>query len=263
MFELIVLYLSAFIIGLSRGSLICATLCAPTLVPYLSSKGLTPMEGMSKAILFNLPRVLILTLAGGIIGFLSFGVVNQPSFLSIVGGIKTAGYFVMGLLIFLFGALLFLRSGKPEYSGKDACAHCIGCAGAAGKKKQQETAEKTGGREGDSKKETLFILSWGSLLGLVCLSEITLLEGGVIASMGGILGSSAISSVFIGASAMFVFGLGASIPIIVVSVAGVKYAERFSDPEKLRELRKIGGVIMLMLGLALMLRELKNLIGLF
>ncbi len=256
MFELLALYLSAFIIGLSRGSLICATICAPTLVPYLSSKGLTTSEGLKKAILFNLPRVTILTIAGGIIGFLSFGVVNQTSFLSVLGGIRTAGYFIMGLLIFIFGAVLFLRSGQSEGAGKEACRHCIGCSALSHIQGQESRAN-------NGKKENLFILSWGSLLGLVCLSEITLLEGSVIASMGGILGNSALSSVFIGATAMFAFGLGASIPIIAVSVAGVKYSERFSDPEKLRELRKIGGVIMLMLGLTLMLRELRNVIALF
>lgn len=252
MFEVVVLYLSAFIIGLSRGSLICATICAPTLVPYLSSKGISVTEGFKRAVFFNLPRVAILTTAGGIIGFLSFGLVNQPYFSGVLGGIKTVGYLFMGMLILVFGAVLFLRATIPINSEKEMCAHCMGCGGTS-----IPVVEK------NIKKEELLILSWGSLLGLVCLSEIALLEGSVIASLGGILGDSPLSSAFIGATVMLVFGIGASLPIIVLTITGVKYSERFSEPERLRELRKIGGIIMVMLGLTLMLREVMNVITLF
>ena len=66
--------------GLARGSVICATICAPAFATRAVDRGFTVRQGVVAAIYFNIPRIIILTVLGVIIGYIAYSTTSQSDF---------------------------------------------------------------------------------------------------------------------------------------------------------------------------------------
>ena len=61
--DVLLMVLSSFVYGLTRGLTICLLVCAPGLIAYISIKRASFSKSFKYALIFNLPRIIILTLA--------------------------------------------------------------------------------------------------------------------------------------------------------------------------------------------------------
>jgi cytochrome c biogenesis protein CcdA len=89
-------------------------------------------------------------------------------------------------------------------------------------------------------------------LGLACIGETIIafenaLLGGVVAS----LGNDQYAAMLLGALVLFVFSVGAAIPVIIVTTTSGKFSDRIKTREILNKIQTIGSVVMIMIGFGL------------
>lgn len=241
--ELISIFASIVALGLVRGSGICATICAPGLVPYIADKKRDWKYGFKAGILFNIPRVFLLTIIGAVIGYLGFKATNNDFFTEISKFFGGLGYFLIGIMILILGAIMFAKAAdEREDLKKGIKSNC------------QRVSKKNCKLKEISKKRRFIFLIWGSLLGIACISEITLLEGTFLTGIASSFARSTINAVLLGAFAMFLFGVGTSIPILILTTASGKFSEKIDTFEKLNKIKTIGSIVMIMVGLTLILK---------
>ncbi len=68
----IILISLSFLWGLTRGTSVCATICAPRMVSYIAINKYSWKESAKLGLTFDLPQILILTLLGVIVGYLIY-----------------------------------------------------------------------------------------------------------------------------------------------------------------------------------------------
>ena len=89
--------------------------CAPGIVPYLISKQYDRRKCLQLAILFNLPRIIVLTILGVIVGIVGFFLKEWITSVlpDIFLPVQAIGYGFLGLFILIFGARRYnlLKSG--------------------------------------------------------------------------------------------------------------------------------------------------------
>ncbi len=218
--EIFLILGTMLIAGLVRGSTVCSMICAPSIISYVASKKRNWKEGMRYGIIFSIPKILVLTVLGGIIGFLSF--TTAGFFRRISADIGLFSYFLIGLMFFVLGINVFRKIDK-----KYRC----------------ETKRVIPGT-GDTK--LFFVL--GALGSLGCIAGA--FEGIMLSSAFSTLGNNSIMACILGASAMFLFAFGLSLPIIAGSALTGKITEKIKH---LREIRLVGATIMVVSGSLLMI----------
>lgn len=225
----IFLILGAMLIaGLARGSSVCSMVCAPGIISYVASKKVNWKKGIYYGIIFSIPRILVLTVLGGIIGFLSF-TVSSTVFRDISANLSLFSYFLIGLIFFILGIGVFRNMDKK-----------YGC-------KPKRCLPKTG--------DVTSFLILGSAVSIGCVAGA--FEGIMLSSAFSTLGNSSITACILGASAMFLFAFGLSAPIIVGSMLAGRLSEKIKH---LREIRLVGATIMIVSGLLLMAATMIRLI---
>jgi len=267
-------------LGLVRGSSICLIACAPGIVPYLVSKQYGWRKSLQLAVLFNLPRIILLSLLGILVGILGFTLKgwitsNLPQ---IFIPIQTIGYGLLGIFVLIFGAYLFTtsieahenqkeasekqkRSGENSNKGKknknqanaSTCADNPTCAtatdaGCTEPKSGILAYIKKKFNYVQSKPDRLFLL-WGGILSIVCLGEIILIELAVISGSFGFISNSLTEAALLGGVAMFLFAIGASIPIILVALVANPIGKIIRARGMLENFRTVFGIVMIMVGL--------------
>ena len=242
--ELIGIFASIIALGLIRGSGVCVSICAPGLVPYIADKKRNWQYGLKAGILFNIPRVLLLTVAGSVIGYFGFKVVEKDYFEDIAGVLGGLGYFFVGIIFLAIGAYMFAKAADERIDLKEGIKNC-------NIKKKSNVMCKI---ERISPKRRFIFLMWGSLMGIACIGEVTILEGGLLTGLASSYADSSSNAILIGAFAMFLFGIGSSIPILILTTATGKFSEGINTFEKLNKIKTIGSVIMIMVGLTLILK---------
>jgi hypothetical protein len=182
--------------------------------------------------IFNGPRIAVLTLFGAVFGAVAYAAVQGIAGWSLewtgVVRVAAAAYFGAGALLTLYGMYTFagalderadmLDGIHPDAGGDPPCG-AEGCSGASGPFAAlsnrlpdwlSRRAPKTRG-EG-------FLATWGLLLGVACLGETAVaLEAALVGAAVGGLAEGMAAAVLLGAGAMFMFGLGASLPLIAAS----------------------------------------------
>jgi len=250
----LLVYGYSFFWGLRKGSLVCATVCAPGLIPYSAERKLTWREGLKVGLIFNLPRIILLTLIGAAIGYASFALLNEPWFHGLIGGVGILGYVVVGAILLLYGIYTFaqtieeredIREGKPprecrREAEKGVMPHSRLAFWAA--------------KKGSSARGNSFLLIWGGVLGLACVGEtIIAIEAALLGVVGATFAGTAGGAALFGASVMFVFAVGAAIPILIVTMGSGELSRRIESREKLLSIKTMSAVAMIMVGLALVL----------
>lgn len=227
--EIFLILGTMLIAGLVRGSSVCSMICAPGIISYVASKKVNWKKGMYYGIIFSIPRILVLTVLGGIIGFLSFTVSSTVFFRDISANLSLFSYFLIGIIFFILG-IGVLRNMDKKY----------GC-------KPKRCLPKTG--------DATSFLILGSAVSIGCVAGT--FEGIMLSSAFSTLGNNSVMACILGASAMFLFAFGLSAPIIVGSMLAGRLSEKIKH---LREIRLVGATIMVVSGLLLMATTMIRLI---
>lgn len=230
------------IAGIVRGASVCSAVCAPGILSYIASKKVSWKEGLRYGFIFSIPRIIILTVLGGIIGFLSFTVVSTGFFRNASTSLSSVSYFLIGGIFFILGIGVFRNIDK-----KCECEpRRFQKTGVASSGKLFEFSRDARNSCWDSVASQFLIL--GSAVSIGCVAET--FEGIVLTSAFSILGNNSIMASVLGAFAMFLFAFGLSIPIIIGSALAGRISEKIKH---FREARIVGATIMAMSGLLLMI----------
>ena len=233
---------------------------------------------MKLAIIFNLPRIIILTIFGVIIGVIAFYIAQglmESAVNPIIANLQRFGYSILGIFILVFGAQMFVSSVEKREDLKEGKINKTSCT-KKGQKKQCESVEvtcsqkphqrkilhfiQTRFRELQSRPNTLFFL-WGGILSFACLGEVVMVELTFFSGSVGFFSESPWGAAILGGFGMFLFAIAASIPIIIVSVISSSLSKYFKTIEKLESLRTIGAMVMIMVGLTMILVTLAGVIA--
>jgi len=264
--------------GLARGSVICATICAPAFATRAVDRGYSMRQGVAAAIYFNIPRILILTLLGAVIGYVAFSFSssvedNLEPYEEATRWLRVFGYLALGIIVAILGMRMLIRNLDELEDIKEgkqpaACRQCR-------ERRETDLPENstvnpdassgsgiTGSfrelmRELDPRDRRLFFVS-GGMLGLACTSELfvgTLFTGGGLAMLQDSPGAAAAA----GGIIMFSFSAGASIPVVAVMAAAAGAARRSRSAAGLNRIKLAGATISVLMGILLVLASLANL----
>lgn len=270
---------SLFFWGLTRGTTICLSVCVPGLLPYLAEKPRGPWDGARFGALLCLPRLLIFTLIGIAWGAISYAIFSSAAFEDAAVWMYLIGYTALGTIIVVVGLGMFLKAardkedlrlaklkaaGAPEGEAPEATPASpvagVGaeCEGDGDRASHRAAKSITGWLlrfvPGSDRSERTFVLVWGSILGFTCLLEVSILEVAILGGAAANLAEGTLYAALTGGVAMFLFALGASIPIIVSSAAFAAYIDRVETQERLVSLRVTGSLVMVMIGAVLIYR---------
>lgn len=244
--EFIVVPLTAFLLGIGKGLLTCAIFCAPGLIPMVMESKASMARAFKIGVLFNLPRITALTIAGALLGLIIFAIGSQSFIRDLVGVLNVWTYFYMGIFICFIGARMFYTARVEANMDKKDCTKCRSC----------KFKPKT-----DNKKDNMIYLMWGSFLSIACIGEIFILEGAIITTAGSLNSTSLIAAGLMGAAGMFAFGLGASVPVIAVLLASSKAGTLVGTPKLIRNMKVVCGAALVILGLRIFLQYLTIIIA--
>lgn len=271
---------SLFFWGLARGTTICLSVCVPGLLPYLAEKPRGPWGGAKFGILLCLPRLLIFTVIGIVWGAVSYALFSSATFEDAAIWMYVIGYIALGVVIVVVGLGMFLKAARDKEdlrqaklraaeapaaeerapmaaSAEQAMAEC---EGPVDKLSHKAARSITGWLlrfvPGTNKGERTYVLLWGSILGFTCLLEVSILEIAILGGAAANLAEGTLYAALTGGVAMFLFALGASIPIIIAAAAFAAYIDRVETQERLISLRVTGSLVMVMIGSLLVYRHL-------
>lgn len=278
---------SLFFWGLARGTTICLSVCVPGLLPYLAEKPRGPRDGARFGLLLCMPRLLIFTLIGVAWGAISYAIFSSSAFEDAAVWLYVIGYTALGAIIIVVGVGMFLKAARDKEdlrqaklraadasdrtdpgspmatSPEEAMAECEG----PGDRTSHRAARSITGWllrfvPESSRGERTFVLLWGSILGFTCLLEVSILEIAILGGAAANLAEGTLYAALTGGVAMFLFALGASIPIIVSAAAFAAYVDRVETEERLISLRVTGSLVMVLIGAMLVYRYLVLLVAL-
>jgi hypothetical protein len=279
--ELVVVLGALFFWGLARGTTICLSVCVPGLLPYLAEKPRGPWDGARFGALLCAPRLLIFTLIGVAWGAISYAIFSSSAFEDAAIWMYVVGYTILGVIIVVVGMGMFLKAARDKEdlrqsklraaeasdgidpqapattSAQGAMAECEGPEDKASHKAARSiTGWLLRFVPGSDKGERTFVLLWGSILGFTCLLEVSILEVAILGGAAAGLAEGTLYAAMAGGTAMFLFALGASIPIIISAAAFAAYIDRVETQERLISLRVTGSLVMVMIGGLLVYRYL-------
>jgi type III secretory pathway component EscS len=248
MYELYLFFITAFVMGLARGASICVICCAPGMIPYIVAKRYNLRQSLKLGLIFSLPRIIVLTVLGIIIGLISFTIVQQNWFQSLAFKMGALGYLFVGFILFVMGVNMFTKSMDEmadKTEGRNKC-------------NLKTSTEKHGGfltrtinrlaAKKVSQSTRLFII-WGLAMSVACVAETTFLEGIFLGGIAGIIGTSYMNAALIGGFTLFLLAIGATIPVIIVVTIGGTLSQRIKTEERVESIKTIGSIAMVMIGL--------------
>ncbi len=262
-YEILLIMLGSLTLGLIRGTSICATVCAPGMVSYIAVKKYSVRESVRLGLIFNLPRIIILTAVGGIAGYIVFILKTKLSDMIDLGRVMGLGYVLLGFFLLAFGAYWFAKSMESREDRKEGNPKPPDlCKVGAQAKKHGWIFNKISNKLTNPKTQptTLFLI-WGGILSIACLGEIIIIEGAVISGAAASFGSEALGAIALGSTGMFMFAIGATVPVIVVTIIGSSLPKYLKTAEKLEAVKTIGAIMMIMIGLVFILISIGGLIG--
>lgn len=245
------LFFSFFLIGLARGTAICAMVCGAGIIPYIVLKKKTPVQALRLSFLFSLPRILLLTLLGLAIGFLSYGLRSVSFLTRHLSTVQNVVYLIFGSFLLLLGFYLQAcsieeRENKKELKSLPGGSNKTKCCTPV--KKNIFTSILDEKISVSGKGERMTILTMGALLGLGCMSEVALVEGTLLAGGVSFLGGGLVASLVYGGLSMALFALGLSGPLIVISMLSARLSSHVGAGRGLNIFKSISSVVMMLMG---------------
>jgi cytochrome c biogenesis protein CcdA len=264
--ELVLLLLLAFGIGILKGSSVCTAVCIPALLSYFLEKGYSWKKTLEAAIVFNIPRVFFFVMLGMMVGYLSFEL-SDTAFKEFSEWTGLVGYLIVSFIVLVVGARLLVKAlDEREDLEEGKLPVCQTRApkreGTPGTRVKEFFAKREFFKpfhrdfyKDLEKHELKTLLLWGTSLALGCSIELSLVEGTLFSGTAGSLADNTALAMFYGGLVMLFFGLGASIPTIIISVAGVRYSQGGGEDNywRLNSMKIVGAGISLFVGLVLLL----------
>lgn len=254
----------AFLWGLRRGSVACLAVCAPALLERSARLGGGWRSGVRWALVFNAPRVGLLTLFGaaaGLIAYTALGMAGDES-LSALAMVSAAAYAVAGAFLALYGMYTFAaaldeKADIAEGVGPAACPG-KGCEGQDRSRGPLPSPGRAGlsllRRVSPQSRGEGMLAAWGFLLGVACLGETAVaLEAALVGGAVGTLAGGAAAAALMGAGAMFLFGLGAALPVTIASGMCAAAVGETHRRTHLVNIRAAGGAAMMVVGAVLVM----------
>jgi len=287
---LVAVLASLFFWGLVRGTTVCLSICVPGLLPYLAEKPRGMWGGAKFGLLLCLPRLAIFTVIGFIWGAVSYAIFSSAAFEDAAIWMYVVGYMVLGAIIVVMGLGMFLKAAKAKdelrkqrmgakekaisgqrtpgetLSTMERTASAEDCEGPSSERAHRASRSITNtllrfvpeSRRG----ERTFVLVWGSILGLTCMLEVSILEITILGGAAANLAEGTLNAALLGGLAMFLFALGATVPMVISSAAFAAYIDRVETQDKLISVRVTGSLVMVLIGGMLFIRYLFLLIAL-
>jgi sulfite exporter TauE/SafE len=193
----------------------------------VAERNLSTRESLKLGIYFNIPRIVLLTVLGALIGILSFMLMDNAAFLESLESVAVMGYMAVGGFLVTYGFYMLVKAlDQREMAveeGRCAERHKIGLP-------QARFFLWITERMSSGKKSERFMLLWGSLLGLACIGEAVLaVELAFLAGFATSYTDNVTTSATLGAIIMFFFAMGASIPVMAVMGLGSRIPEKARD----------------------------------
>jgi sulfite exporter TauE/SafE len=233
----------AFVTGIIRGATTCTFLCGPAVLSYTLSEGRTWKSGMGYAIKFNIGRVSIITAVGALIGYFA-GIMVSGGFDVPLTTLLIFGYFLIGMYSIVLGVVLYRRARKRQIDPNCEC------------KSHFNSIERLRVRFPRLfRNETISLIILGLFMGVSCLLEITLFDAVILGTASAVFGANfGIATALTGAFTMLIFGIGSSIPIIVLN-ASAGFASSKVTPQKINSFAGIMAIALLTMGILLVIRQ--------
>lgn len=232
-----------FLYGLFIGGTFCNFTCGPLLVLRLAGQGRGAKDGLLLSLAFTLPRIIILTTMGVLIGTIGYGS-------AVLSGSGRLWFFTPILylfvsLIMIFTGIRFLREKTEKscsYDKKTLKTRLI------------ELAVKIGPRKGKS--ERLSLMGIGILISLLCFSQGAAASVAVSGAFG--LGSGALTEGALwGGLGMLAFSIGMSTPLVILGTGASWIGGKLQNEDA----RKVGGFMLIGIGALILLLQLISIIS--
>jgi ABC-type nickel/cobalt efflux system permease component RcnA len=232
------------------------------MVSYIAVNRYDWRQSAKLGLLFNIPRIIILTVLGGVVGYIvhAFSTsVDLDSYFSTTGQF---GYVLLGIFLLIFGGYWLTKSIEARENLKEGKKTPPDlCKDEDKGKKHGWLYSKINAKFSDPKTQPKYLfLLWGGILSIACLGEIILVEMPVISGTAALLGNEALGATLLGATSMLIFATGAAIPIMYVVIIGSTISMYVKSQETLESIKTIGAIMMIFIGLAYFLTSVGSLL---
>ncbi|MBN1390597.1 MAG: sulfite exporter TauE/SafE family protein [Candidatus Thermoplasmatota archaeon] len=231
------------LLGILQGLTVCNLTCGPLLFLRLAGRGNGAKEGLRISILYALPRVLVLTTLGALLGAVGYTVTTIGSF-SQHAWFQAVIYMIIGLVMIATG-LVFI--GVLKRRGHHA------------KPRPRDRLiiylMKLGPRKGKGEGRTMFGI--GILVSLVCFVEASA-AAMTVAGLLGIDAESIGSGFILGALSMLSYSIGLTVPLVLLGTGASAIGKRL----RAGDARAVGGVLLIAIGAIIIIFEVISLFAL-
>lgn len=222
-------------IGIVQGFTFCNISCGPLLFLRLAGRGKGTKQDLRIALLFCLPRILVLTFMGGLLGALGF-TLDSISNVSSFPWFRSFGYLLLSLIMISTG-LVFIGALRSKSCG----------TGKGMKNRILITLMKLGPRR-EGRDEGRFMLFTGLLISMICFIEVA----GLSAVVAGFMGLDRVDlggGITWGALSLLSYSIGLTLPIFLFAL-GASFIGRLMKRD---DVRGAGGMVLLLLGVLILL----------
>ncbi len=258
--------LSAFLFGLFRGSSVCLTVCAPGILPLILSKKSDLKESLKIALLLMMPRTFILAIVGGFVGLIFYVILDSglDRLIYSFTAVHVVAYMFLGFILVFLGGIFFSRSQDDRKRIYDPMAKDCGdgCKPSSAACKTCPTAPKRQDKillftkkKGLTPTDQIFLGGWGILLSFGCMIEVIILEGPVIAAASAFAAPNHLTAFVFSAIALFLFGIGSSLPLIIVALLASVLHKKVKNEKLLYNIKVVTAIMIIIMGAVLLIRS--------
>ncbi len=218
--------------------------CAPGMVSYIAVNKYSWKESAKLAMIFNLPRIVVLTIFGAVVGYIAYEFSSLfEDIKGSIGNVMGLGYILLGLFLLIFGAYWLMQSIESIENRKEGKPTPPDlCKGDKPDKKHGWLYSKISSKFTNPKTQPKYLfLIWGGILSIACLGEIILIEGTILTGAAASFGNEHLGASLLGASTMF------------MTIIGSTLSQYVKTQEKLDSIKTIGAIIMIMIGITFIL----------
>ncbi len=240
MLEILLVLLYGLFMGLKRGMSSCLALCIPSIVPALLEQGGDWKNGVKVALWFNLPRIILLTLLGMVIGAGGFIIGSGLDSVGAGSDIWIAGYTIIGAMMFVYGVYVFTTADEKLERLKnreDVDTECNPKHPLVSRLRITMPRNRWG------------LMLWGGIVSISCIGETVLSLETIFVGLSTTAVSSPLQGAALGGLAFLLFSVGASIPSMALGGLGTGLA----DPEKKQKIMVqaewLSGALMILFGI--------------
>ena len=226
---LIELIAVAFTAGITRGFAVCTMTCGPALASYVATEyDRGWLNGLRAGLIFNVPRIGLITVVGAILGYLS-GILISPLFEESLVNLFVFGYIVFAFYVIFLGLSMYSKTKEHNHRPLHRALTRI----------NNYYSNRNG-----------VLILMGLLLGAVCLLEVSIFDALILSTASGIFGASVgIPTMITGALTMFIFGLGSMVPLLFITIGSGGLSTFIPDRSILNKARSILGITLILVGI--------------